>query len=109
MPTYDYECQSCGHGFEKFQSMTARVMRKCPECGERTLERLIGPGGGFLFKDDGFYTTDYRSKSFKDGETAAEKGRKDGGKSDGSKAEGKSSPDSKPGPKADSKNPQSAD
>ena len=109
MPTYDYECQSCGHGFEKFQTMTARVLRKCPECGERTLERLIGPGGGFLFKGDGFYTTDYRSKSYKAGEKAAEKGRKNGGKSDGSKAEGKSSPDPKPSSKSDSKGPSNAD
>jgi putative FmdB family regulatory protein len=97
VPTYDYECQSCGHGFEKFQSMTARVMRKCPECGERTLERLIGPGGGFLFKGDGFYTTDYRSKSFKDGEKAADKAAKpksDDSKSSDSKAKVKKDPPS---------------
>ena len=97
MPTYDYECQSCGHGFEKFQSMTARVMRKCPECGERTLERLIGPGGGFLFKGDGFYTTDYRSKSYKAGEKAAEKkpeAKSDDSKSSDSKVEGKTDPSS---------------
>lgn len=70
MPTYDYECRSCGHRFEKFQSMTAKVLRKCPACGERTLERLIGPGGGIIFKGDGFYTTDYRSKSYKAGKKA---------------------------------------
>ena len=109
MPTYDYECQSCGHGFEKFQSMTARLLRKCPECGERALERLIGPGGGFLFKGDGFYTTDYRSKSYKAGAEAAQKGRKSDAKSDGSKAEGKSSPDSKADSKSDSKGPSRAD
>ncbi len=73
MPTYDYECQSCGHRFEKFQSMTARVMRKCPECAERSLQRLIGPGGGFIFKGGGFYTTDYRSQSYRDGEKAADR------------------------------------
>ncbi len=107
MPTYDYECQACGHGFEKFQSMTARVLRKCPECGERSLVRLIGPGGGFLFKGDGFYITDYRSKSYKAGVKAAEGGEKSGGdgKSGDSKTKEKSGSDSKADSKASSNKP----
>jgi len=32
MPTYDYLCDNCGHKFEKFQSITARPLRKCPKC-----------------------------------------------------------------------------
>lgn len=71
MPTYDYQCAACGHAFEKFQSMTARVLRKCPSCGKPKLERLIGTGAGFIFKGDGFYITDYRSDSYKAGEKAA--------------------------------------
>ena len=67
VPTYDYQCEACGHAFEKFQTMTARVLRKCPDCGASKLQRLIGPGAGFLFKGDGFYQTDYRSQSYKDG------------------------------------------
>ena len=66
MPTYDYQCRDCGHRFELFQSITARVKRKCPECGKRTLERLIGTGSAVLFKGGGFYSTDYRSKSYRD-------------------------------------------
>ena len=65
MPTYDYACKECGHQFELFQSMTARVKRKCPQCGKNGLERLIGAGAGFLFKGDGFYITDYRSEGYK--------------------------------------------
>lgn len=72
VPTYDYECQACGHRFELFQSMSAKVRRKCPECEEPKLQRLIGPGAGFLFKGDGFYITDYRSDSYKTGKKAAE-------------------------------------
>jgi putative FmdB family regulatory protein len=72
VPTYDYECQACGHRFELFQGMTAKVKRKCPECGKPKLERLIGPGAGFLFKGDGFYITDYRSDSYRQGQKAAE-------------------------------------
>lgn len=71
MPTYDYECQACGHAFELFQSMTAKVKRKCPKCGKLGLQRLIGPGAGFLFKGQGFYITDYRSDSYKSAEKKA--------------------------------------
>lgn len=65
MPTYDYQCAACGHAFEKFQSMTARVLRKCPSCGKPKLERLIGTGAAVIFKGSGFYQTDYRSDSYK--------------------------------------------
>lgn len=65
MPTYDYECSSCGHRFEEFQSMSAKPLKKCPECGKSALERLIGLGAGIIFKGGGFYETDYRSDSYK--------------------------------------------
>ena len=66
MPTYEYRCDACNHEFEKFQSMTARPVRQCPECGKRKVRRLISGGAGFLFKGDGFYITDYRSDSYKE-------------------------------------------
>ena len=65
MPTYDYRCRACDHEFEHFQSMTSKVLRKCPECGKLQLQRLIGAGAGLLFKGSGFYITDYRSDSYK--------------------------------------------
>ena len=73
MPTYDYLCDSCGHEFEKFQSITARPMRKCPECGQNQLKRLIGTGAGIIFKGSGFYETDYRSDSYKEAKKKEEK------------------------------------
>jgi putative FmdB family regulatory protein len=60
MPTYDYVCEGCEHQFEHFQSMTSRRLRKCPECGERKLQRLVGAGAGLIFKGSGFYETDYK-------------------------------------------------
>ena len=65
MPTYEYRCEACGHEFEKFQSITDRAVRKCPECGELKVRRLISAGGGIIFKGSGFYGTDYRSESYK--------------------------------------------
>jgi putative FmdB family regulatory protein len=64
MPTYEYECDACGHKFEKFQSIKAAPIRKCPECGKSKVRRLIGTGAGLLFKGSGFYITDYRPESY---------------------------------------------
>ena len=74
MPTYDYACKACGAEMEIFHSMS-ESRRKCPECGALKLERQIGTGAGFLFKGDGFYQTDYRSQSYRDGKQADEKAR----------------------------------
>lgn len=65
MPTYEYECDACGHQFEIFQPITAKTMRKCPECKKSKLQRLVGTGAGIIFKGSGFYETDYRSESYK--------------------------------------------
>ncbi len=94
MPTYDYVCDACSHEFELFQSITAGVKRKCPECGRLKLRRLIGPGAAIVFKGSGFYKTDYPSESYKSGAEKAKKARskvKDKGKdkSKGNSASGK--------------------
>ena len=73
MPTYDYECDACGHEFELFQSISAPVKRKCPECSKLKLRRLFGTGAAVVFKGSGFYEPDYRSDSYKKG---AEKEKK---------------------------------
>jgi putative FmdB family regulatory protein len=64
MPTYEYKCEACGHRFEKFQSITAAPIRKCPACNKSKVKRLIGMGAGLLFKGSGFYITDYRPDSY---------------------------------------------
>ena len=66
MPTYEYKCKKCGHRFEKFQSIMAGPIRKCPECGKNAVERLISAGGGLIFKGSGFYITDYRDAAYTD-------------------------------------------
>ncbi len=75
MPTYDYKCNACEHEFELFQSMSASVKKKCPECGKLKLERLIGIGAAVMFKGTGFYETDYRSESYKKGAEAEKKAK----------------------------------
>lgn len=45
--------------------MKQKPIRKCPECGKLKAERMIGSGGGIIFRGSGFYETDYRSDSYK--------------------------------------------
>ena len=97
MPTYEYICNKCQHEFEHFQSMKARPIRKCPECGKLSLQRLIGAGAGIIFKGSGFYQTDYRSEGYK---KSAESEKKSSTEKDTKKKETETkAKDSKPGEK----------
>jgi putative FmdB family regulatory protein len=58
MPTYEYRCEECGHEFERFQKMSDKAVRTCPECGGK-VRRLIGTGAAVIFKGAGFHATDY--------------------------------------------------
>ena len=96
MPTYDYECDNCGHEFELFQTISESVKRKCHECGKQKLRRLFGTGAAVVFKGSGFYQTDYRSESYTKG---AEKDKK---KTEKKSSESKSSEKKSSAPKKDS-------
>ena len=110
MPTYEYECEACGHTFEEWQSITSEALKKCPKCGKKKLKRLFGTGGAIIFKGSGFYETDYRSDSYKKGEKADSSNSSTSSASKESKDTTSSDSDSKPStqestpkPKGDSK------
>lgn len=88
MPTYHYRCPE-GHDFDLFQRMSDDPVAECPECGQEA-ERQLSGGAGFLFKGEGFYATDYRSKEYKERARAeketASGGSKETGKDTGSAA-----------------------
>jgi putative FmdB family regulatory protein len=80
MPFYEYECSNCRHHLEELQNMSDPPLVSCPNCGKETLKRLIGTGGGIIFKGSGFYLTDYknaksRDSSEKSGETKNAEGK----------------------------------
>ena len=99
MPTYEYICESCRYKFERFQSISARPIHKCPKCGKGRLKRLIGAGSGVIFKGTGFYQTDYRSESYKKAEKSekskADTTAKEKTKTKDSKPADKTKPDTK--------------
>jgi putative FmdB family regulatory protein len=104
MPTYDYECDGCGHKFEHYQGINDEVLKKCPECKKAKLRRLIGKGGAVVFKGSGFYQTDYRSESYKKAQAAEKPASSESSGKSETKSDGGSSAKSsdKPSKKSDS-------
>src|SRR5258708_7817038 len=84
MPLYEYECEKCGHRFEKIQKFSDKMVKKCPECGGRVEQMISAPA--VQFKGSGWYVTDYANKSHAHGSD----GGKDSKKEDKSKSEGSS-------------------
>ncbi len=61
MPTYEYECETCGKVFERFQNITDAPLTECvSENCKGPVHRLMSGGGGVIFKGAGFHATDYR-------------------------------------------------
>jgi putative FmdB family regulatory protein len=74
MPLYEYECDQCGHRFEKIQKFSDPLEDTCPKCGGPVHKLMSSPA--IQFKGSGFYITDYPK---------GDKGtppKSDGGKSD---------------------------
>ena len=59
VPTYDYQCRSCGSVTEVIHSMLEEGPSICERCGGE-LRRVLYPTG-IIFKGSGFYRTDSRN------------------------------------------------
>lgn len=62
MPTYEYQCDSCGYRFEQLQKITEDALKTCPSCGKDSLKRLVS-ATAFHLKGGGWYKTDYSPSS----------------------------------------------
>ncbi len=82
MPTYEYLCASCGHRFEKFQSIKAEPIDICPKCSKKGVNRIINGGSGLIFKGSGFYLTDYKNKTSSPSATKSDSQKGDDTKKD---------------------------
>ena len=90
MPLYEYECDACGHRFEKIQKFSDPPVDRCPVCGGAVRKLLSSPA--IQFKGSGWYITDYA--------------RKDSGGAKSEKADGAASTDkgaTKTEPKSETK------
>jgi putative FmdB family regulatory protein len=61
VPTYDYQCRSCGVITELVHSMLEDGPTECELCGGQ-LRPVVHPTG-IIFRGSGFYKTDSRSSS----------------------------------------------
>jgi putative FmdB family regulatory protein len=99
VPTYQYACTECGHGFEQFQAFSDDALTECPTCGGRL--RKVFNSVGIVFKGSGFYRNDSREKTGvgakdgKDGKDSKSSGDSSGSDKSGSSSTEKSSGDAK--------------
>ena len=114
MPTYDYQCRSCGSVTEVIHSMLEDGPSTCERCGG-VLRRVLFPAG-IIFKGSGFYRTDSRNGEKAAGNAKASKGSSSDSSSDSSGASGSSSSsgsgsgsESKPSSSPSSDAPKAAD
>jgi putative FmdB family regulatory protein len=92
MPMYEYECEKCGHRFEKIRKFSDAPLDTCEKCGGPVHKMQSAPA--FQFKGTGWYVTDY-AKSGKTGteekKDAKKEDKKDEKKTDVAKSDGASS------------------
>ena len=106
MPIYEYQCQRCGHHHEALQRLSDPQLRQCPECGRKSLKRLVS-AVRFRLAGSGWYETDFKSdKEAKrnlhekgDKEEVKQEAKKDGAGA----AEGDGKADAKEAAKPDAK------
>jgi len=98
MPMYEYECDACGHRFERIQKFSDPPIEECPNCGERKVQKLLS-SPAIQFKGTGWYITDYAKKGSAGTDakaSSATEGSKDkGSKESNESRESKESKDSK--------------
>ncbi len=74
MPTYEYECTSCGYVFSVEQSMKDKPLARCKKCRGKLI-RLLPRSINLIFKGSGFYVTDYRKEDYKKREKKEKEGK----------------------------------
>ena len=93
MPIYAFECEACGHAFDRLQKMSDPDPAECPSCGAPQVKRqLTAPS--FRLAGGGWYETDFK----KDGDK--KRNLADGG--EGAKPAGESKPPESAPAKTDS-------
>ena len=59
MPIYGFECDACGHRFDRLQKLSDPDPTNCPECKAQALRRqLTAPA--FRLSGSGWYETDFK-------------------------------------------------
>lgn len=87
MPIYEFQCDACGHQFEKLRKID-EALPDCPVCNKTTVRKLISPVS-FQLKGSGWYKSDYKNAENKteakksDGAQSGKEVKKESDKSSG--------------------------
>jgi len=73
MPLYEYECQACGHRFERIRKFADPPLAVCPQCGGAIEKLMSSPA--FHLKGSGWYATDYAKATEKTGKDTEKAGK----------------------------------
>ena len=99
MPIYAFECDACGHNFERLQKLSDADPTVCPDCGaEQVRRQLTAPQ--FRLAGGGWYETDFKKDGDKKRNLAGE--GSSGGSGSPTGSSGSNAADGKP---ADAKAP----
>ena len=85
MPTYQYQCRDCGHGFDQYQKFSDDPLTVCPSCGGEV--RRVIQNVGVVFKGSGWYITDSRKSSNSESSNGSTQSTKVDSKPESSKPE----------------------
>lgn len=106
MPIYAFECDACGHQFDRLQRLSDPDPSDCPQCGTAQVRRqLTAPA--FRLSGSGWYETDFK----KDGDkkrNLTEKSdapKADAPKADAPKGDSAAAPAAKPAESAPAAKP----
>lgn len=88
MPLYEYQCQACGHRYERIQKFSDPIEDVCPSCGGKVEKLVSSPA--IQFKGSGWYITDYAKKSSSDGSSGKSSSENSGKSSSEKKIDGSS-------------------
>jgi putative FmdB family regulatory protein len=75
MPIYEYQCEACGHVFERLQKISEAPLTECPDCGAQALKKLLS-APAFRLKGGGWYETDFKTGTRKKNLEKSEKSEK---------------------------------
>ena len=76
MPIYEYQCDACGHVFERLQKISETPLTECPDCGADALKKLLS-APAFRLKGSGWYETDFKTGDKKNLDKSGKTGKQE--------------------------------
>lgn len=64
MPIYEFQCNACGHRFDRLQKLSDPDPAACPECGAPQVQRQLS-APQFRLAGGGWYETDFKKEGDK--------------------------------------------